>query len=244
MNITKKRTTMSADLPAGVKIQHSDDYRLNRVKKELAPVGHDKTPVTTHRYVYNCKTKKHHSREETFEGTTEVYDAHDHKTEYAFDKHHRLETITRYSGQKTYKPYSQECFKWGYGKDEGNLLGKIIKDGEGNVHHARYFHYDTSGNVIKSELCGILTGLPSQNLIVGDSLSPKNSHYEKESKSYTYSQDYRNLLISETDSSGKTVVYDYIKDTDRLKAKWVLYNDSIRLNNFTAMTVTMWSPEK
>ncbi|MDP1881207.1 MAG: RHS repeat-associated core domain-containing protein [Parachlamydiaceae bacterium] len=215
-----------------VKIEHKDDYRINRVMRQQAPVGHDDKLITTHRFEYYSKTKKHHSREETFEGNTKVYDSYDHRTDYQYDKYHRLEEIIKYSGRHHYKPYIHECYQWGSGSQEGNLIGKIIKDSENQVNHARYFHYDDKGNVLKSELCGRLTGLPSSNLIVNHSLSPINQNYEKEVKTFTYTKDDRHLPLTETDSSGVTIVNEYHKESDRLKAKWVIYDGSIQQREF------------
>jgi RHS repeat-associated protein len=212
-----------------VKIKHADDFRLDRVLFQKAPVGIDEKSVITHRFVYEQKKDHHH---EVYEGSTDVYDAHDQLTRYTYDKHHRLKRIKHFKGRNAYQLAGQELFKWGRGTQEGNLMAKIVLDEHEAVHHARYYTYDEQGNVLKSELCGRLTGLPAPNVILRDDLSPYNHQYEKEQKTYTYSQDYRNLVISETDSSGKMTVYDYVEKTDRIKAKWTIYQNQIRLREF------------
>ena len=137
------------------------------------------------------------------EGFTNVYDAHHHKTRYKYDKNHRLTSILRYADpleeandnekksdknhrhtssiiqpseslEKKYIPYTKECFTWGENGDEGNLLEKILKDGNGTVLHSRSFKYDERGNVLTSTLSGNLTG---------------ESDKEQEIKTFTYSQD-------------------------------------------------------
>jgi RHS repeat-associated protein len=219
-----------------ITIDDDDDYRLDRVKKLQAPVGTDQTPITTHRFVYHCKLKKHKKdgRKELQEGTTDVYDAYDHLTRYAYDDSHRLSSITRYQGGSDEAPYTKESFLWGKNDSpqEGNLLGKIFKDGQGHVHHARYFTYDAYGNVLTSSLCGRLTGLSAPDIVLDASKHPISNGYECESKSYTYSEDGLNLVLSETDSNGKTIFYDYINGTDHLRAKYVAYEGQIQLREF------------
>ena len=43
---------------------------------------------------------------------------------------------------------------------EGNLMGKILKDHHRKIHHARYYNYDDHGNVTSIFLYGQLTGKP------------------------------------------------------------------------------------
>ncbi len=218
-----------------IHIDDEEDYRINRVKKQQAPVGTDDKPVTTHRFVYECKVKKDKKtgRKELGQGKTDVYDAYHHLQTYAYDKSHRLSSITRYKGTIDYFPYSEESFVWGVDAiNEGNLLGKIFRDGQGFVHHARYFNYDAQGNVLTSMLCGKLTGLPAPDIFLNTSQYPIENGYECERKTYTYSDDGFNLILSETDSNGKTTNYDYLKGTDYLKSKFVSYEGQIQLREF------------
>jgi hypothetical protein len=60
----------------------------------------------------------------------------------------------------------------------------------------------------------------------------KENGYERETKSYTYSNDGLNLLLTEKDSTGKTIEYKYKRKSDRLKAKYLSYNEKIRLREF------------
>lgn len=218
-----------------IEIKNADDYCLNRVKKQKAPVGTTEKPMTTHRFVYHCKVKKNKKEdfEELLEGTTDVYDAYHHRTQYAYDEDHRLTSIIRYRGTSSYLPYCSESFVWGKkGGQKGNLLGKIFRDEAGNVHHARYFVYDKRGNVLTSLLCGKLTGLPSPAIVLNDAEQPIENGYECERKTYTYSDDGLNLVLSETDSRGKNVTYHYLPGTDQVCAKYVMYERQIQLREF------------
>jgi RHS repeat-associated protein len=211
-----------------IDIKEKDDFRLDRVKKLKAPVGTDQTPITTYRFDYHASLKKH---KKVGHGYTDVYDAEGHKTRYKYDEEHRLISIIRYSGtdSSTYSPYTKESFIW---DDEGCLIAKIFEDGQGNIHHARTFTYDSCGNVLTSTLCGKLTGKPSPPLLLDSEGKLMENGYERETKHYTYSQDGWNLLLSETDSSGKTIRYAYHKKTDLLKAKYLSYDGKIRIREF------------
>lgn len=220
--------------PIGIiQIDKEKDWRLDRVKRLQAPVGVDETPITTHRFVYHCKIKKHkkNGRQELLKGETKVFDAYDHLTHYFYDDSHRLTSWVRHQGTSSYLPYSQENYVW---SEEGNLIGKIFKNGKNEIHHARYFTYDARGNVLTSSLCGRLTGLPCREMILDDSQHLIENGYESDKKSYTYSQDDLNLVLSETDCHGKTIVYDYLKNTDHVRAKYVIYEGKIQLREFYA----------
>ncbi len=208
-----------------------DDYRLDRVKKLRAPVGPDEKPITTYRFDYQAVVKKHNDQKRVEQGHTDVFDAHNHKTRYTYDDQHRLTHIMRYSGSdpSSYVPYTEESFLW---DAEGSLLAKIFKDGNGNVHHARVFTYDAYGNVATNTLCGKLTGQKTPPLLVDARGRLIENGYERETKSYTYSQDGLNLLLLETDAAGKTTRYVYKPQTDKLQAKYVAYEGKIRLREF------------
>ena len=216
-----------------IDIKEKDDFRLDRVKKLQAPVGYDKTAITTHRFDYHATIKKHKKdgHKKVADGYTDVYDAKNHKTRYVYDKEYRLTSIIRYCGtdDSTYAPYTKESFVW---NDEGSLIAKIFKDGNGNVHHAKTFSYDSHGNVLTSTLCGKLTGNPTPPLILDDNGLLVENGYERATKVYTYSDNGLNLLLSETDSAGKTIRYKYKSKSDLIKGKYLSYNGQIRLREF------------
>jgi YD repeat-containing protein len=156
-----------------IDIEKKDDFRLDRVKKLLAPVGTDQTPITTHRFDYHAtiKKNKYDGYKKITEGYTDVYDAEDHKTRYVYDVEHRLTSIIRYSGtDPSTSPYTEESFSW---DKEGCLIAKMFKDGKGTIHHARIFTYDSYGNVLTNTLCGKLTGKPSPPLELDSEGNPQ-----------------------------------------------------------------------
>lgn len=215
-----------------IEIKSSDDYRLNRIMLQKAPVGTDKKPHVTHRFVYRHKNRNGYGKAETFGGTTDVYDAYGHLVQYTSDKFSRLKMITFFMKKTHQEPYCKERFKWGKGAQEGNLKSKFLMDEKNSVYYGRLFSYDSKGNVVKNSLCGKLTGMPSCDIILNKKLSIQNDGFEKETRTYTYSNDERNLVMSETDSNGVMTIYDYVKETNRVKAKWIIYEGSIQLREF------------
>lgn len=213
-----------------------DDYRLDRVKKQKAPVGTNQNPIVTHRFVYHCKVKNNNGGfKELLEGNTDVYDALHHCTRYTYDRDHRLTSTLQYSGnsQKSYTPYRRELYRWSDKDDQkGNLLAKVLKDSQGKVHHSRNFKYDARGNVLISKLWGKLTQSNSPELILDNLERPIRNGCDCEIKTYTYSNDGLNLVLSETDSRGKKIAYNYSPGTNHVDAKYTFNGDHLQFREF------------
>lgn len=202
------------------------DFRLDRVLKLEAPVGTDSTPIPTHYFTYHIKKED----DKIVKGKTDVYNALLHKTSYHYDKHHRLTFIERFKGAyPNHSLHSSEHYVWGRGDQEGNLLGKYLKDGAGNIHSARYFVYDEFGNVLTDVLCGELTGQSSPPLVIPHTHPIQNGH-ESCGKKYTYFSNH--LLQSEEEYNGKKTLYSYDGDSERLTAKIVTFQGKTEERNF------------
>ncbi len=220
-HLNKKTGSVSLD---------KDDLRLDRVKRLNAPVGTNNELITTHSFDYHYHTREKEGRKEILDGYTNVYDAYDCRTKYTYDSQHRLVSISRYT--KEDQRYSKEKFIWGKDNQEGNLIAKILEDGDGNPYYAHCFEYDNFGNVVLSTLYGKLTGLPAVPLQLDGNQMPLKNGCEVEYKAYTYSQDGLNLLLSETHSSGIKIEYDYVTGTNHVKAKRTCYDGQIQLREF------------
>ena len=221
--------------PVGAPDLGSHDYRMNRVKKQMAPVGEDDKPVTVYRFDYRADIKKHGKLEEVRKGHTDVYDAYWHKTIYSYDKYHRLAQIAKNKGAypSKYARYSSERFFWGKDENADNLVTKyLINPQDERIHHGFNFRYDGKGNTLVKELFGQLTGRSELNIPLNDSYLPVDTGYERETITYTYSNDKFNLMLSETNSDGKTVAYHYYPNTDILFSKFIQYDGAIRLREF------------
>ena len=81
-------------------------------------------------------------------------------------------------------------------------------------------------------MCGPLTGLPCGQMRLDQSLSLLPDSYEEEIKHYRYSDDGRNLMLSETNSEQVITSFEYGRRTDRMKAKFVFYDNRIRTREF------------
>ena len=222
----------------GVVTIKEDDYRLDKVKKLWAPVGATKKPVNTHTFVYDEEMEK--NDQELKSGKTYVYDAYRHQTKYEYDKHCRLTSLVHYRGVNDYHTYSKELFVWLNDEPaEGCLFAKMLTDKDQRLHSARFFGYDERGNVIKTILCGSLTGESSIPVTVDGTLQLVG-HCEAEVKDYTYSKMY-NLIKSETDSNGVTVSFHYVPETDWLASKLTSWKGKSARGNFTGMMKMGWS---
>lgn len=203
-------------------ITNENDYRLDRVRMVEAPVGTDEKFVPTHYFVYNL----HNTNNPGEGGNTLVYDAQMRLTKYAYNKDHRLNFIEKYRGAyPNCRPYSKETFVWGTGHDEGNLVGKHLKESGGKVHSAREFSYDIRGNIVRDVIYGLLTGTQSSHIGIDQNHRVIDGHCEKYVKGYAYSEDGFNLLIREREPNGRTTYYGYKPGTNLRTSELVRYKD-------------------
>lgn len=217
-----------------VEVKNKQDYRTDRVKTLLAPVGQDQKPIVTHQFIYHAKTEETAHGTNVLDGYTDVYDAYRHKVSYFYDKHHHLSKIEKYTGVGSYKLYSIEKYVWG-GEgtpEEGCLIGKYLQEPSGRIYSARYFFYDERGNILCDSLCGRLTGRACPEIIIGPKHVPIPNNYEAYSKAYTYSNDGLNLVLSESYPNGKIIRYAYQPGTNRLISKLTFYEERTQIREF------------
>lgn len=165
-----------------------------RLKEILAPLGVDATPVPKWRFEYQLPKGSYQ------EGTTLVFDALNHKTEYQFNERQRLTSIIKYDGSG--KPYTIETLTWG-AEDTTHEIELLSRSfglyGKKEKTFVKTYAYDARGNIIKESLTGNLTGQGIGTRV----------------RSYTYSQDKFNLLLSSTE--GKvTKKFTYLPGTNLL----------------------------
>lgn len=196
-----------------VNVKHHDSAQLDRVMLQKAPVGHDATPVITHRYFY--KSSRPYPQKK---GVARVYDAYDHRTDYQWDKHQRLQEITHFSGKDTHRVHKRDCFEWGdFDHSKGTfLLRKFTKDANDTVLFMRTFAYDEDGNVKQDVLYGNLSGESKAPCGLGS--DPSVNGCELFHKSFTYYPGERYLMATMTEGKVTQTFY-YKKGTNLLKAK-------------------------
>ncbi len=139
-----------------IQIKSHKDLRMNRVKTLQEPVGTGPDLITTCRLIYETGDKGKGSKV-PIEGYTKVYDALDHQTIYRYDENHRLSCIEKYLGSKEYRLYTKEKLTWG-GCFDSHLCLRTFENKDGGILFARYFNYDSYGNILEDVLSGNLSG--------------------------------------------------------------------------------------
>lgn len=218
-----------------------DDKLYRRVKRQLAPVGTDPTPIPIAEFVYDLKKKK-----------TEVYDVYHRPTYYFYSDESRLTCIQRLHYQ-TLKgipipvSYCGERFYWGAAgsSQEGHLICRTITqsipDGlsqqfigleREEIVGCKTYEYDKRGNVTCETLWGNLTGISPQPVKLDSRHYPKNNGCDSHRICYEYSDDGFNLLLKEIHPTGKVILYTYQPKTDLMTAKLTLNGSQIVLREF------------
>jgi RHS repeat-associated protein len=160
-------------------------------------------------------------------GSTEVYDSDNNKTIYTYSENLQPETIERYVFENNqYFLKNSENLIWG---KEGTsdftfLLCKNIFDSQGGAVFSKRFFYDANGNIVKEIFYGNISGLTNKTIRLENGF-PKDNGIETFTKSKTYSNDNRNLLIVQTDDSGLIESYSYLDGTDKILSKLISYKD-------------------
>jgi len=206
------------------------DLRLGRVMQQKAPVGADSTPIITHRYSYDIKEKGKKDKKEALSGYTSVWNALNNRTDYHYSEDHRLTSIHLWKGTEA---YTVERFFWGKNNtpNSTNLLSRSLELAIGWVQATRTYTYDANGNVLQEKLWGNLTGFNTQPIILDANGIPADNGCQNYTKYYTYSDDGRNLLLTEFDGR-KAEAYTYHPDTNLIKSKITWADGYIRKREF------------
>jgi RHS repeat-associated protein len=215
-----------------IEIKSSRDLRLNRVKTVQEPVGKDATPITTCKLIYETNDSGKGSRF-PLEGHTKVYDALNHQSIYYYNNNHRLTHVEKFKGHSNYTLYSRERLVWGANLSENftRLICRSLEDRVGHIYFNRYFQYDDQGNILKDVLSGNITGNHPQSVVLHKDGTPSKTQNERFKKSYTYSADGLNLMLTETDGYS-TIEYAYQPGTDLLIAQFLIEKENIRKRDF------------
>lgn len=217
-NNQKKREDdffLGKDLPEGryLRVEYeATRHRTGKVTALIAPLGNDQTPTAKYRFQY----APYH---------TDVHDAIGNGVRYEFDGNKR---ITKVIHHQHGSPYRSERNIW---SDKGSLLAKLLTDASGNIQLARRFFYDERENVVCEKVFGILTGTSFIPIQTDHQGLPFENGAECYTKTYAYSQDGFNLLLSESDGIAKTT-YAYVTGTNLLQSKLIEESGKIRLRSF------------
>jgi YD repeat-containing protein len=206
-----------------INVKDNHDHRFSRVKCQMAPVGPDSTPIITHNYFYDIKTKKRgKTGTEFLGGTTEVYNAYNNKCIYSYGADQRISTIERFSGRGPYYRHSVETLIWGAANtpNHTNLLCKYVSDANATLC-ARSYTYDAAGNILEDRLYGNHTGKNSPPIVMGADSLPVNNGCECLVTTYRYTADGCNKMTFSGEANGRYTNYGYKPGTDLLVAKLI-----------------------
>ncbi|MGK5595103.1 MAG: DUF6531 domain-containing protein, partial [Parachlamydiaceae bacterium] len=194
-----------------------DSPQLGRVQCLLSQIGTDATPIVSHQFIYEFPHK------DSKAGLCHVFNALEFHTIYSWDEDQRLAKIEKRSCQDA--PYVSEQFYWCKGGQAGNLSSRLLMAPEG-VLSCKTYDYDEAGNVTKEIFYGQISGKNSANVIVDAEGRPVETGCDRHEKSYTYSKDGRNLVLTETEGD-RGIAYRYCDGTDLLATKYYLWHGQI-----------------
>jgi len=178
------------------------DGRSGRVRELLEPVGPGGKLMPTYSFHYH-----HH------QPVTTVYDVVGHPTEYTYNNFRQLTKIT----STLYgKPYSSLQYTWGKRQNFGNLISRSAHSATGEQLFSQTYVYDGNGNPIQEKYEGNIRGNQEQDCLLIER---------------TYSTDGLNLQLQERTSRSETT-YDYIPETNLLKAQYLWVDGCIRERHF------------
>jgi len=212
-------------------IKNSEDPLFMRVKSIKSRAGINGELIENYKFIYNVE-------KDAKTGFTEVYDVNNVKTIYRYSNL-RLDSIERYD--EKYQLKNKEILSWGKGQDATKdvtfLLSKTFLDSRSSILFHKEFIYDDKGNIIKENFYGNLSGKNKEisfddSSSLEDKIKKAKNTYEVYSTHKTYSQDNRNLLISDENDNRLKTEYAYIDDSDLIKSKIIKYNNEIKIRYF------------
>ncbi len=136
-------------------------------------------------------------------GRTDVRDANSILTRYHYDDQLNLIEYFDKAGELN----SSQKFIW----RKGNLIAKVMMDGDGNPIFSKTFEYDSYGNITNEALYGNFTGERCHTYTLKDNGALIGAEYF--GKRYVYDKE-NHLLILEKENNGIFHEYQYLDGTD------------------------------
>lgn len=202
--------------------QNEEKESFNRVVSLEAPAGTTKESIPIYFFAYDFSDPLKKG------GSSTVKDPYGHRISYIYNKdlqptdiYHAFDRVT----------LSRERFVW-KGRSFPHLKCKVLENGSGKVHHAHRYVYDKEGNMRIRRLYGELTGRPTGKVVLDEKGVVVHGCCEYEEKNYLYSQDGLRVCTEETDANGTQTSYVYAPGTERLEAKFVIVDHTIRQREF------------
>ena len=161
-----------------------NDFRIGKIKQQIAPTGENGSPVILARYFYT-------------ENSTTYLDAFGNTTLITFDSNRQIISIEQ--------PLRRERFFW---DDKKTITSRIIENERGEIVFCETFRYDTHHHLIEKRTWGNLSGNVKTPLVVDKKGVPLNHGIENYGVAYIYDKENHRLL-EEKEDEGQRILYTY-----------------------------------
>lgn len=206
-----------------------DHPAVGRVCEQYGPVGPGGTRGVIATYEYHFCFDRHRNPEEVA-GWTEVWDANRDRATFHYSAEKRLTKIDRH--ERSDRKISCDYYTYGTERPHfGNLLGKVVCDGEERPLAAMTLEYDARGNVIAERLWGELTGRNQVALQMGRDSLPIANGVEYCEKRSIYPQEEDNRLLIKIDGNQRTE-WSYWGKSDLVRSRLLCDGDQIFERHF------------
>lgn len=214
-----KKKAISDDNFLEIEYFSTKDFQDGKVSALLKPSASTGQTITQADFSY---TPYYDSRNRLTGVSVAVKECSGTEKHFSFNRDHHLEEMKLFLNGNL---YLKKTNVWGKGVAASLLFSEKLEDVNGMCHVCRTFSYDGAGNVLKRKTYGNLTGSGFAQIDFDREGMPLSSSEEGcLSKTFTYTSDGRNLLLTEEDSKGTIVRYAYLEGTNLLASKLYFRN--------------------
>ncbi len=209
-----KKKAISDDNFLEIEYFSSGDFQNGKVSALLKPSAATGQPITQADFSY---TPCYDSRNRLTGVSVAVKEFSGTEKHFSFNRDHHLEEMKLFLNGNIVLTKTNT---WGKRGESSLLFSEKLEDANGRCHVYNTFSYDGAGNVLTRKTYGNLTGSGFAQIDFDREGMPLSSSEEScFSKTFTYTSDGRNLLLTEEDSKGTIVRYGYVEGTNLLASK-------------------------
>ena len=209
-----KRKATSSDNFLEIEYFSNGDFQKGKVSALLKPSAATEQSITQADFSY---TPCYDSRNRLTGVSVAVKECSGTEKHFSFNRDHHLEEMKLFLNGNLYLTKTNVWVKRG---ESSLLFSEKLEDANGRCHVCNTFSYDGAGNVLTRKTYGNLTGSGFPQIDFDREGMPLSSSEEEcFCKSFTYTSDGRNLLLTQEDSKGTIVRYGYVDGTNLLASK-------------------------
>lgn len=209
-----------------------EDPQVRRVKCIKAPIGCDATPLIKYTFIYDVELEKVKKDKILSNGHTIVYNAVGQRTDYTYDRDHRL-NLVEYKYANGMPMARQRLFWGGFISDncQSFLTTRTFENEHNWIQFCKYYVYDSDGhggskgNVLQEYLYGNLSGGDEVPVVLLANGIPDDK-CESYVKNYAYCGTAFHRPVSESDGTITTLM-NYVPDSDLISSKVKKAGDQI-----------------